>query len=176
MVPGYLRAGRGHVRLRFDPMFGEPLAQGADEVAEGGARLSHRHRRGHAKVDEEVGSVRRARHAPGEAAADRADVDDAAPAAVGRPLLPLGCELEHRVEHVAHPDDRSRVALAFAERRVDERTARGDAQPERPVVSEDDFLLRRLAQHAHVGHRSVRGEKQKEDVFVFVHDFRDALQ
>src|SRR5206468_11383376 len=50
------------------------------------------------------------------------------------------------------------VALALAERRVDEVAVRRDAQPQRTEVSEDDLALRRLAEQAHVGDTAVRDE------------------
>src|SRR5207247_63770 len=131
----------------LDPVIWKAFTQAADELAELAASFGHRHRRRHAEVDEQVGAMRRARDTPGKAAADRADVDDAALAAVRRALLPLWGELEHRVEHVPHAHDRRLLALALAERRVDERPAGRDAHPERAVVAEDDLLLGRLAEH-----------------------------
>ena len=124
------------------------------------ARGRHRLRRRHAHVEEEVGAVRRPRDAPAEAALDRADVDDRRHAAVGvlRIGLPGRDPLEHGVEHLAHAQDRVLVALALAERGVDEVAVRRDAHPERPEVPEHDLRLGRLAEDAHVGDAAVRDE------------------
>src|SRR2546430_4445284 len=68
---------------------------------------------------------------PGETAADRADVDDPLLSSVRRSFLPFGSELQHRLEHVTHPYDRSLVPPAFAERRVDERPTGRDRKSTR---------------------------------------------
>ena len=104
--------------------------------------------------------MRRPRDAPAEAALQRADVDDRARAAV-RVLgiaLPGRDPLEHRVEHLAHAQDRVLAALALGERRVDEVALRRDAQPERAEMAEHDLPLGRLAEDAHVGDAAVRDE------------------
>ena len=91
---------------------------------------------------------------------DRADVDDRLRAAVGVRgiVLPGRDPLEHRVEHLVHAQDRVLVALALAERRVDEVAVGADAQPERAEVAEHDLALGRLAEQAHVGDAAVRDE------------------
>ena len=104
--------------------------------------------------------VRRPRDAPAETALDRADVDDRLRAAirVRRIVLPRRDPLQHRVEHLVHAQDRVLVALALAERRVDEVAVHADAQPERAEVAEHDLALGRLAEEAHVGDAAVRDE------------------
>ena len=57
-----------------------------------------------------------------------------------------------------HAQDRVLVALALAERRVDEVAVRADAQPERAEVAEHDLALGRLAEQAHVGDAAVRDQ------------------
>ena len=104
--------------------------------------------------------MRRARHSPAEAALQRTHVDDRLGAAV-RVLgivLPGRDPLHHSVEHLAHAQNRVLVALALAERRVDEVALRRDAQPERPEVAEDHLLLGRLAEDAHVREPAVGDE------------------
>src|ERR687898_1255264 len=102
--------------------------------------------------------VRRPGDAPAEAALYRSDVGDAVDAVVAHLLLPARKPLEHRVEDASHPDDRVFTEAPRAERRMDERPACLETHPDRPEVREDDLVLGRLAEEAHVGHASVRHE------------------
>src|SRR4029079_15685108 len=89
------------------------------------------------------------------------DVHDALLAAVRGSLLPLGCELEDGVEHVAHAYDRRLASPPLAEGGVDERPARRDPHPERAVVTEHDLLLGRLTENAHVRDSAVRRQEPR---------------
>ena len=77
--------------------------------------------------------VRRPRDAPAETALDRADVDDrlGAAVAVRGVVLPGRDPFLHGREHLVQPQDRVLVALALAERRVDEVAVRPDPEPQR---------------------------------------------
>ena len=73
-------------------------------------------------------------------------------------VLPRRDPLQHGGEHLVHAQDRVLVALALAERGVDEVAVHADAQPERAEVAEHDLALGRLAEQAHVGDAAVRDE------------------
>src|SRR6266516_329193 len=145
-----LGARGSDVNLRLDLVVGEPLTQITGEVAQLGTRFGHRHRRWDAEVDEEVGPMRCPRNAPGDATADRPDVDDTSLPSIRRSLLPFRCELQNGTEHITHSYDRILVSPTLAERAMDERSARRDPHPERAVVTQDDLLLGWLAEDAHV--------------------------
>src|SRR6266508_4005522 len=149
---------RADVDLPVDPVVREAALQLPDPLGERRPRLRHRHRRRHADVEEEIRAAGRTAHAPREAAAHRADVDDARLVAVARPRLPVRDPLEHCAEHVAHPHDRVLLRAAAAEGGVHERPLRREPHPDRPVVAEHDPLLGRLTEHAHVGDAAVRDE------------------
>ena len=104
--------------------------------------------------------VRRARHAPAEAALDRTDVDDRLRAAVAvcGVVLPGRHPLHDGREHLLLPDDRVLGPAPLAERRVDEVPVDADPEPEGPEVAEHHLPLRRLAEQAHVRDAAVRDE------------------
>src|SRR6266508_4187718 len=153
------KAARRAVVHALDLTVREALTEATGEVAKSGTCFRHRHRWWDAEVDEEVGPMWCAGNAPGEATADRADVNDPLLPSIRRSLLPFRCELQHRVEHVTHSYDRILVPSTFAERGVDEWPAGRDPHPDRAIVAQDDLLLGRLAQDAHVGHCAVRREE-----------------
>src|SRR5437764_1075060 len=97
---------------------------------------------------------------PAEAAAERTHADDRlrAPERVRRIVLPRGNPLEHRIEHLVHPQERVLATTTLAERGVDEVAASRDPQPDRAEVAEHDLLLSRLPEDAEVGHPAVRDE------------------
>src|SRR5207244_7572003 len=107
---------------------------------------------------EEIGAVRGARHAPGESARDGADARDPADVAVAHLLLPLRQPGEHRVDHVMHPNDRVLPQAAAREGGMDEGAMGGEAEPDGPEVCEDELLLGRLAEEAHVRRAAVLDE------------------
>src|SRR5262249_53078797 len=104
--------------------------------------------------------VRRARSPPAEAALDSADVDDGLGAAirVRRIVLPARDPLEHRVEHVACPQDRVAVAPPLAEGRMDEVPVDADPEPQSAEVAQHALAPGRLAEQAHVRYAAVRDE------------------
>src|SRR6202008_1888219 len=107
-------------------------------------RDAHLLRRRHAHVEKEIRVMRRPRHAPAKTALDRTDVHDRLRAVVGirRIVLPRRDPLLYRVEHAMRAQDRVLVALALAERRVDEVPLHADPQPQRSEVAEYDLALR----------------------------------